>query len=181
MTIVKLSEDDILPPAPNAKAEAAAEQARLSYDQLVGTLRSLLKGERDAVANMANTAALVYHNLPDVNWAGFYRLVGEELVLGPFQGKPACVRIKPKKGVCGAAVAMRETLVVRNVHEFPGHIACDPLSNAELVVPIIKDGKMLGVFDLDSPTLGRFSKDDADGVERLVAVLIERTDLPTSW
>ena len=147
------------------------------YDQLVGKLRSLLKGERDAVANMANMSALVYHSLPEVNWVGFYRLVGEDLVLGPFQGKPACVRIKPKQGVCGAAVAMRETLVVHNVREFPGHIACDPESNAELVVPIIKNGKVLGVFDLDSPILGRFSPDDAAGVERLVAVLVEKTDL----
>lgn len=143
-----------------------------AYAELEQQLRALLHGERDFIANAANTAALLWHSLPDLNWAGFYRLAGNELVLGPFQGKPACVRIKLGKGVCGTAAAMRKTVLVPNVHEFPGHIACDAESKSEIVVPLVKDGQLLGVLDLDSPKLNRFDAADQAGLERLAAVLV---------
>jgi len=139
------------------------------YENLVLQLRSLLAGERDFIANAANFASLLYHSLPDLNWAGFYFLQDEELVLGPFQGKPACVRIAIGKGVCGVAAAQRETIIVANVHDFPGHIACDSASNSEIVVPLVKDGRLLGVLDLDSPQYARFDDGDAEGLNRLVA------------
>ena len=139
------------------------------YENLVLQLRSLLAGERDFIANAANFASLLYHSLPDLNWAGFYFLQDEELVLGPFQGKPACVRIAIGKGVCGVAAAQRETIIVANVHDFPGHIACDSASNSEIVVPLVKDGRLLGVLDLDSPQFARFDDGDAEGLNRLVA------------
>ena len=150
------------------------------YAELAEKLRSLIAGERDAVANMANFAALVFQELPDLNWAGFYRLVGEELVLGPFQGKPACIRIGLGRGVCGTAAARRETIVVPDVHKFPGHIACDGASNSEIVVPLIAPcgDRLLGVLDLDSPSLGRFDADDQHGLEQLAAILIAATDFP---
>ena len=126
------------------------------------------------VANAANTAALIYHGLPDLNWAGFYFADGErELMLGPFQGKPACVRIPWGEGVCGTAAARRETILVPEVHEFPGHIACDPASRSELVVPLIEGGRVLGVLDLDSPVPDRFDEADRAGVERLVAIFLD--------
>src|SRR5882724_4480699 len=140
------------------------------YETLVSQLRSLLAGERDFIANAANFASLIYHSLPDLNWAGFYLLKDEELVLGPFQGKPACVRIAIGKGVCGVAAAQREIVIVANVHEFPGHIACDSDSNSEIVVPLVKEGRLLGVLDLDSPKLARFDKEDAEGLNGLVEV-----------
>jgi len=143
-----------------------------AYAELEKQLRVLLLGERDFIANCANTAALIWCSLPDLNWAGVYRLVENELVLGPFQGKPACVRIKLGKGVCGTAVATRQTVLVPNVHEFPGHIACDSASNSEIVVPLVKDGQLLGVLDLDSPKLDRFDSVDQAGLERLAAVLV---------
>ena len=144
------------------------------YDDLAWQLAALIEGEADLVANAANMAALVYHGLPALNWAGFYFAEGErELRLGPFQGKPACVRIRWGEGVCGAAAAHRETVLVPDVHRFPGHIACDSASNAELVVPLIDSDRVLGVFDLDSPLLGRFDETDRAGCERLVAVLLE--------
>ncbi len=143
------------------------------YENLVLQLRSLLAGERDFIANAANFASLLYHSLPDLNWAGFYLLKDEELVLGPFQGKPACVRIKVGKGVCGVAAAQRETIIVANVHDFPGHIACDSASNSEIVVPLQKGGSLLGVLDIDSPQFGRFDEEDAQGLNRLVAEFIE--------
>ncbi len=143
---------------------------------MVKALHALLAGERDFIANTANTAALLYHELPDVNWVGFYRLVGDELVLGPFQGKPACVRIPPGKGVCGTAAARRETVLVPDVHDFPGHIACDSASNSEIVVPLVRAGRLLGVLDLDSPRAGRFDETDQAGLEQLVAVLMAATD-----
>ena len=146
------------------------------YRELEKQLRALLAGERDVVANCANTAALLFHSLPDLNWAGFYRLVGDTLLLGPFQGKPACVRIPVGKGVCGTAVARRQTILVKNVREFPGHIACDPNSNSEIVVPLLHPGRALGVLDLDSPKPGRFDADDQAGLERLAAVLVAATD-----
>lgn len=143
-----------------------------SYRELEKQLRALLSGERDFIANCANTAALLWHSLPDLNWAGFYRLDGNELVLGPFQGKPACVRIQVGKGVCGTAAITGKTVVVPNVHEFPGHIACDAASRSEIVVPLIKNGDLLGVLDLDSPKHNRFDAEDKKGLEKLVAVLL---------
>ena len=143
------------------------------YQNLVQQLRSLLAGERDFIANAANFASLLYHSLPELNWAGFYLLQDKELVLGPFQGKPACVRIGVGKGVCGVAAAQRETVIVPNVHEFPGHIACDSASNSEIVVPLEKDGRLLGVLDLDSPLFARFDDEDAEGLNKLVDVFVE--------
>jgi GAF domain-containing protein len=142
------------------------------YRDLARQLAALIAGEPDPVANAANTAALIYHGLPNLNWAGFYFRNGEELVLGPFQGKPACVRIPVGKGVCGTAAARGTTVLVSDVHDFPGHIACDPDSRSELVVPLIKDGSVLGVLDLDSPQLARFDELDRDGCEQLVALLL---------
>jgi L-methionine (R)-S-oxide reductase len=165
-----------LKPAPGAThAERLAE--------LLEQARALLAGERDATANSANLASLIYHTLPDLNWAGFYWMKGGELVLGPFQGKPACVRIALGRGVCGTAAAERRTIVVADVDEFPGHIACDSASRSELVVPILRhpreggDPILFGVLDLDSPSPGRFDDEHAHALERLVAVFVESTDL----
>ena len=142
------------------------------YEQLAAQLQGLLHGESDAIANAANTAALIFDALPDVNWAGFYFLRGGELVVGPFQGKPACVRIALGRGVCGTAAARRETLIVPDVNAFPGHIACDGASQSEVVVPLIAAGRVLGVLDLDSPRLARFDEVDARGLERLAALFV---------
>jgi len=155
------------------KPITAADKSAL-YAQLEQQLRALLVGERDFIANAANTAALLYHGLPDVNWVGFYRLLENELVLGPFQGKPACVRIPLGKGVCGMAAVRRQTVLVPNVHEFPGHIACDSVSNSEIVVPLVKDGQLIGVLDLDSPKFNRFDEIDQAGLEKLATVLVAR-------
>ena len=143
------------------------------YAELAEQARGLLHGERDRIANAANFAALVYHALPGLNWAGFYLLPegSDELVLGPFQGKPACVRIKVGAGVCGTAVARGASVVVPDVHAFPGHIACDAASRSELVVPLRRQGRILGVLDLDSPLPARFDETDRAGCERLVAIL----------
>ena len=143
------------------------------YDQLASQLSSLLAGERDLIANAANFSSLVFHSLPDLNWAGFYFAKNDELVLGPFQGQPACVRIRIGQGVCGAGASKCETVIVPNVHEFPGHIACDSASNSEIVVPLMKGERLIGVLDLDSPLIGRFDADDADGLEKLARILIE--------
>ena len=144
------------------------------YAELSLQLAALIEGESHPVANAANMAALIYHGLPNMNWAGFYFAHRErELVLGPFQGKPACVRIPWGQGVCGTAAAQRETIVVPDVHAFPGHIACDPDSRSELVVPLIKGGRVLGVLDLDSPVRGRFDEEDRAGCERLVTVFLD--------
>jgi L-methionine (R)-S-oxide reductase len=151
---------------------------RKVYEELAQQARGLLSGERDALANAANLAALIWHTLPGLNWAGFYFRKGDELVLGPFQGKPACVRIGMGKGACGTAAAETRTVVVPNVHAFPGHIACDGDSNSELVVPLLKDGRMLGVLDLDSPLFGRFDAEDAAGIEALARIWIESSDAP---
>nr|WP_322095754.1 GAF domain-containing protein [Peristeroidobacter soli] len=132
----------------------------------------MLTGETDWIANLANSAALIYHSLPDLNWAGFYLLKDGELVVGPFQGKPACVRIAMGKGVCGTAAAQRKTQLVRDVHEFPGHIACDAASNSEIVVPMIKNGEVIGVLDLDSPNVARFDEEDRKGLEQFVTALL---------
>lgn len=142
------------------------------YDDLARQLAALIAGEPDRIANAANMAALIYHGLPEVNWAGFYFAQGGELVLGPFQGKPACVRIPWGNGVCGTAASRAESVVVPDVHEFPGHIACDLDSAAELVVPLIEKGRVTGVLDLDSPVRGRFDDTDRAGCERLAAVFL---------
>jgi L-methionine (R)-S-oxide reductase len=143
------------------------------YRELAGQLAALLAGEADRIANAANMAALIYHGLPDLNWAGFYFRRGAELVLGPFQGKPACVRIAIGRGVCGTAAARAATVVVPDVHDFPGHIACDPVSRSELVVPLIEAGEVSGVLDLDSPLPARFDEGDQKGCERLVALFVD--------
>ena len=142
------------------------------YASLVVQLLSLLKGEHDFIANAANFSSLLFNSLPNVNWAGFYFLQGEELVLGPFQGNPACVRIPMGTGVCGVAAQQCETIIVPNVHEFPGHIACDVASNSEIVVPLFDGERLLGVLDLDSPTIGRFDDQDAEGLNELVTVFV---------
>jgi L-methionine (R)-S-oxide reductase len=152
---------------------AAGSKAEL-YRDLLAALDALTAGEPDPVANMANAAALIWEYLPDLNWAGFYRLIGDELVLGPFQGKVACIRIAMGAGVCGAAAASRETQIVADVHAFPGHIACDAASRSELVVPIAHEGTLIGVLDLDSPHPGRFDAEDAAGCEALIALLAPR-------
>jgi L-methionine (R)-S-oxide reductase len=141
---------------------AAADKGTM-YRDLKSALEGLTAGETDAVANMANAAALIWETLPDINWAGFYRNVDGELVLGPFQGRPACIRIPFGTGVCGAAAATLEVQRVEDVHAFPGHIACDAASASELVVPIVRDGKLIAVLDLDSPTPARFDAEDEAG------------------
>lgn len=145
----------------------AADKATL-YAELAEAAGSLTDGEPDAVANMANVAALIWETLPDLNWAGFYRNVGGELVVGPFIGRPACIRLPFGKGVCGTAAATREPQCVADVHAFPGHIACDADSRSELVVPIVADGRVLGVLDLDSPVPGRFDQEDVSGCVKLI-------------
>ncbi|MCE2990700.1 MAG: GAF domain-containing protein [Burkholderiales bacterium] len=150
-----------------------------AYADYERQLASLLSGERDFIANAANMSALIFTLLPDLNWAGFYLLRGNELVLGPFQGKPACVRIPvlpAPRGVCGNAAFHRRTFLVPNVHAFPGHIACDSASNSEIVLPIIANDRLVGVLDLDSPTLNRFDADDQAGLERMVATFVSATD-----
>ncbi len=146
------------------------------YATLHRQLEAVLHGERDWTANLAQTSALLMQLLPGLNWAGFYLLKGGELVLGPFQGKVACVRIAVGQGVCGIAAARRETVVVPDVHQFPGHIACDGASNSEIVVPLLHQGKLLGVLDLDSPKRARFDADDARGLERAVEILLAASD-----
>ncbi len=142
------------------------------YADLVESARALTDGEPDGIANMANVAALIWQFLPDLNWAGFYRMVGDGLVLGPFVGKPACIRIALGQGVCGAAAATGQTQLVPDVHAFPGHIACDAQSRSELVVPVLRDGQVIAVIDLDSPSPARFTPDDARGIEALAAALV---------
>jgi L-methionine (R)-S-oxide reductase len=144
------------------------------YRDLHAALGALTADEPDAIANMANAAALIFEYLPDLNWAGFYRLIGQELVLGPFQGKAACIRIALGQGVCGAAAATGRTQLVTDVHAFPGHIACDAASASELVVPLMHDGRLIGVLDLDSPRPARFDSQDAHGCEALAALLAPR-------
>ncbi|MET0240300.1 MAG: GAF domain-containing protein [Sphingobium sp.] len=149
---------------------ATADKAALHAD-ILSAARALVEGERDPIANMANVAALIWQYLPDLNWAGFYRLVEGELVLGPFQGKPACIRIALGKGVCGTAAASGATVLVEDVHTFPGHIACDAASASEIVVPVFAGGRLIGVLDLDSPLPARFDAADQAGLEALVAVV----------
>ncbi|MBA4049076.1 MAG: hypothetical protein C0476_11105 [Sphingomonas sp.] len=144
------------------------------YRDLLGAMDALTSSEPDPVANMANAAALMWQYLPDLNWAGFYRRIGVELVLGPFMGKPACIRIPVGQGVCGTAAATRTTQLVADVHAFPGHIACDADSASELVVPVVREGVLIAVIDLDSPRTARFDATDAAGVEALAALLATR-------
>jgi L-methionine (R)-S-oxide reductase len=158
------------------KAICADDKAAF-YRELTQQLEGLLSGERDAIANAANTAALLFTTLPDLNWAGFYFLRSpSELVLGPFQGKPACVRIAVGRGVCSTAVAQRRTMLVEDVHAFADHIACDAASRSELVVPLIKDRRILGVIDLDSPLLARFDGDDQRGIETVAKIYLTASD-----
>jgi GAF domain-containing protein len=147
------------------------------YVSLHRQLTALLAGESDWVCNLSQTSAFFMQVLPELNWAGFYLLRGGELVLGPFQGRVACVRIRVGQGVCGTAAARQATVVVPNVHEFPGHIACDRASNSEIVVPLLRDGRLLGVLDLDSPRPGRFDTDDARGLERSVEILLAASNI----
>jgi len=154
-----------------AKSENISKTER--YANLELQLRSLLEGERDFIANAANFSSLLYHSLPDLNWAGLYLHRGGELVLGPFQGQPACVRIAIGKGVCGTAAEQRQTILVDNVHEFPGHIACDSASNSEIVVPLIANEELIGVLDLDSPSFARFDDEDARGLNELAEIFVK--------
>ena len=148
------------------------------YAELAEQLRGLLHGEPDAIANAANTAALIYTSLPDLNWAGFYFMrARDELVLGPFQGKPACVRIAKGRGVCGAAAESRQTQRIADVHAFADHIACDAASRSELVVPLIKHGKVIGVLDLDAPIPDRFDADDQRGIEEIAAIYLAASEI----
>jgi GAF domain-containing protein len=149
---------------------AAADKQTL-YRDLASALEGLVAGESDPVANMANASALIFESLPDVNWAGFYRNVGGELVLGPFQGRPACIRIKFGDGVCGVAAQSRQLQRVEDVNAFPGHIACDSASASEIVVPLIRDGELIGVLDIDSPKTGRFTEEDEAGCVALGEIL----------
>lgn len=139
---------------------------------LCQSLYALIHGEKDFIANLSNASALLFHSLEQINWAGFYLFKEEELVLGPFQGKTACIRIALGKGVCGTAASLKQTLVVKDVHQFPGHIACDAASRSEIVVPMIKNDKLLGVLDIDSPVLERFSEEDQKILEEFVAILV---------
>jgi L-methionine (R)-S-oxide reductase len=162
-----MSATKLEPPVPTSKSQL--------YDQLAAQLSSLLAGERDLIANAANFSSLIFYSLPDLNWAGFYFEKDGELVLGPFQGRPACVRISLGQGVCGTAAAKCETIIVPNVHEFPGHIACDSASNSEIVVPLMKGHRFIGVLDLDSPVPARFDEEDAAGLETLVKIMLAST------
>ncbi|TKC90334.1 GAF domain-containing protein [Trinickia terrae] len=158
----------------SASVDSNLPKAEL-YQELVAQARALVGSETDRIANAANFSALVYHSLPGLNWAGFYFFDGAELVVGPFQGKPACVRIALGKGVCGTAAETRSTQVVRDVHQFAGHIACDSASQSEIVVPLVAaDGSLIGVWDVDSPVLARFDDEDAKGMEALCRVFVER-------
>lgn len=148
------------------------------FDQLSTLAAALFEGERDFIANSANLSSLLFHSLPEVNWCGFYLQREREghLVLGPFQGKTACVRIGIGQGVCGAAAAQRRTILVPDVHDFAGHIACDPSSRSEIVVPLIRSGRVVGVMDIDSPVVSRFARSDAEGLERLASLLLASSD-----
>ncbi|HVO00365.1 MAG TPA: GAF domain-containing protein [Steroidobacteraceae bacterium] len=158
---------------PLARSAAADRSAAVDlYADLHRALAGLLEGEPDFIANCANFSALVYHTLPDLNWAGVYILRDGELVLGPFQGRPACVRIAIGRGVCGTAAARRASVLVTDVHEFEGHIVCDPVSRSELVVPLIKGDRLVGVFDMDSPLPARFGAADQAGIEAAAALLM---------
>lgn len=150
----------------------AADKVTL-YKDLALALQGLVDGEPDGIANMANASALIFESLPDVNWVGFYRNVSNELVLGPFQGRPACIRMSFDEGVCGAAAKTLQVQRVEDVHSFPGHIACDSASNSEIVLPLIRDGELLGVLDIDSPKTARFTEEDEAGCRKLAEILVK--------
>jgi len=156
---------------PPSAANPASSKPEL-YLELQSQVSAVLAGERDFIANLANTSAMLFASLPQLNWAGFYLFRQDQLVLGPFQGKPACVRIAMGRGVCGTAARRRETIVVPDVHAFPGHIACDAASRSEIVVPLITGEKLVGVMDLDSPVVGRFDEVDARGLEAIAAIVL---------
>jgi len=158
------------------KTTAGASKAD-TYRELAAQLSAILAGETDGLANAANTSALLFAGLGEVNWAGFYFMRGGELVLGPFQGKVACVRLKVGRGVCGTAAQQRATIVVPDVEKFPGHVACDHASRSEIVVPLIKDGKLIGVLDVDSPSLARFDQVDANGLEEIVRIFLAHSEI----
>lgn len=160
------------------KSGAPAAEYQAFYREVLRELEGMFHGERDWIANMANAASLLSVHLPNLNWSGFYLWRGGELVVGPFIGRPACVRIKRGRGVCGTAVAKAQSILVEDVHAFPGHIACDAASASELVVPIILDGRLLGVIDMDSPNKGRFSGEDQRGIEAVAALIASATDWP---
>jgi L-methionine (R)-S-oxide reductase len=162
-------------PAEQFFAPAASTPKPELYADLASQLEGLMAGETDLIANTANMAAVIYHGLPDLNWAGFYLMRDGELVLGPFQGKPACIRIPVGKGVCGTAAQTLTSQVVPDVHAFPGHIACDAASRSELVVPLLAGGRVLGVLDLDSPHPNRFDDQDREGCEKLVSILLRHS------
>ncbi|MFH1050887.1 MAG: GAF domain-containing protein [bacterium] len=147
------------------------------YEELKKECNDLLGNEKNFLANSSNFTSLLFHGIKSLNWVGFYFLKGDELILGPFQGKPACIRIKKGKGVCGLSAERCETIVVENVHDFPGHIACDSGSNSEIVIPLIKDGKLYGVLDIDSPAFSRFSKKDKVELEKLAKILLDSSDI----
>jgi len=161
----------------NRSAPIVASSKQQLYLDLRGALASLLAGERDWIANLANAAALLTQELDDINWAGFYLLKDGELVLGPFQGKPACVRIAIGRGVCGTAAQRRQSVVVPDVHAFPGHITCDTASNSEIVVPLLRGDELFGVLDVDSPSFGRFDDDDRLGLEAISGLLLDTSDV----
>jgi L-methionine (R)-S-oxide reductase len=161
-----------------ASLKISSHDKKEFYNELNTYLTGLLSEEPDWLANSANAAALLYQHLPDINWAGFYLYKSGELVLGPFQGKPACVRIPLGKGVCGTAAVTREIQVVQDVEEFPGHIACDPASQSEIVIPILKDGRLIGVLDIDSPIKARFDNLDAEGLSDFVDILNQNINWP---
>ncbi len=167
-------------PSGGTRGKHVADPRDAFYAQLLQELRGLLEGQHDLIANAANTVALLFQRLDDVNWVGFYRMRGGELIVGPFQGKPACVRIASGKGVCGAAVAEKRSLVVPDVHAFPGHIACDDASRSEVVVPLLDHESVVGVLDIDSPSLARFDTLDAKWLGMIVAVFLELTDVDAS-
>ncbi|MTH52822.1 GAF domain-containing protein [Bacillus mangrovi] len=152
--------------------EKYSKNTKENYELVIKQLQALLEGEQDQIANLANASALLNQFLEDINWVGFYLMKEGELVLGPFQGLPACVRIKSGKGVCGTAAASKETQLVMNVHEFPGHIACDSATNSEIVVPLVKNGEVLGVLDIDSPSLYRFNETDKEYLEKFAEALL---------
>ena len=158
-------------------AVSPSPTAATALEDLAAQARALLEGERDATANAANVSSLIFHTLPELNWAGFYFLRDGQLVLGSFQGKVACVRIAFGKGVCGTAAQRRETVVVPDVHAFPGHIACDSASNSEVVVPVMKGGQVIGVLDVDSPKLSRFGDAEARALEEVARIFVESSEL----
>lgn len=160
------------------QAQVDYRTAAPGFEELLRMSRALFEGERDFIANAANLSALLYEALPDVNWCGFYLLRGDDLVLGPFQGKVACVRIGMGSGVCGTSAKNRRTTIVPDVEAFPGHIACDAASRSEIVVPLISEGKLIGVLDIDSPSKGRFEEKDGDALERIAQALLEASDSP---